>query len=246
MKIENLSWWAGLLEPFVGVVLIPCGGFDSLDLFQLILNFVLIPKTKVNEKAIMFWKLRLKYRRRCVSHDVGNDKKEELGAVIFTVQLKISSGIIMAVFDWFHSRWYPPSTQNHPATYFWFMETLWFFFFLLIFFSLLCFDFVWIHFVLLLFSPKDLDSSRLPLSFVSAECAKHGDINTIFPRLRSQAKVLWLVLLNYAAKTWPSMFKSYCGKQWPTDQLWFLYYPDKLALLEWICLSPLQTVAAIH
>ena len=87
------------MEPFVSVVLIPCGGFDSLDLFQLILNFVLIPKTKVNEKAIMFWKLRLKYRRRCVSHDVGNDKKEELGAVICTVQLNIRSGIIMAVFD---------------------------------------------------------------------------------------------------------------------------------------------------
>ena len=87
------------MEPFVRVVLIPCGGFDSLDLFQLILNFVLIPKTKVNEKSIMFWKLRLKYRRRCVSHDVGNDKKEKLGAVIFTVQLKIRSGIIMTVFD---------------------------------------------------------------------------------------------------------------------------------------------------
>lgn len=137
VKIENLSWWAGLLEPFVRVVLIPCGGFDSLDLFQLILNFVLIPKTKVNEKSIMFWKLRLKYRRRCVSHDVGNDKKEKLGAVIFTVQLKIRSGIIMTVFDWFHSRWYPPSTQNHPATYFWFMETLWFFFFFK-FFILCC------------------------------------------------------------------------------------------------------------
>lgn len=127
MKIENLSWWAGLLEPFVRVVLIPCGGFDSLDLFQLILNFVLIPKTKASEKAIMFWKLRLKYRRRCVSHNVGNDKQEVLGAVIFTVQLKIRSGI-MAVFDWFHSRWYPPSTQNHPATYFWFAETVCFFF----------------------------------------------------------------------------------------------------------------------
>ena len=196
VKIENLSWWAGLLEPFVRVILIPCGGFDSLDLFQLILNFVLIPKTKVNEKAIMFWKLRLKYRRRCVSHDVGNDKEEELGAVIFTVQLNIRSGIIMAVFDWFHSRWYPPSTQNHPETYFWLMETLCFFFVNFLFFVVFwfCLD----AFCLLHFSPKDLDSSRLPLSFVSAECAKHGDINTIFPRLRSQAKVLWLVymLLN--------------------------------------------------
>ena len=81
--------------------MISCGGFDSLDLFQLILNFVLIPKTKAREKAIMFSKLRLKYRRLCVSHDVvcGNGEQEKLGAVIFIVQLNIRSGRLMEVFD---------------------------------------------------------------------------------------------------------------------------------------------------